>query len=190
MMSERERERLVHASGRCGRIVIVVGVASCWCVVIGNGAGGRGGRGSSSTYWNWNRKRMVQDLEFLICACYSEGIRFSPLCAACFGLPLLSRRPREPYNPTPGCLAPSSLSLSLSLPAASPCSPLWENKATMHMHSCTPPRLISRRHAYPGPLELHCHGVYTDDRVRNERSRDTHARTHTPALHCIATAYM
>jgi hypothetical protein len=125
---------------------------------------------------------MVQDLEFLICACYSEGIRFSPLCAACFGLPLLSRRPREPYNPTPGCLAPSSLSLSLSQQPV-PVLPFGRIKppcTCTHAH----PLDSSRRHAYPGPLELHCHGVYTDDRVRNERSRDTHARTHTPALHC------
>jgi hypothetical protein len=100
----------------------------------------------------------------LICACYSEaeGIRFSSALRclpACFGSPLLSRRPREPYTTLAGRAAALSLSLAhhLLLPVAaavaisdlspppsqsspapgSPCSPLWENKATKHMRSCS-----------------------------------------------------
>lgn len=155
--------------------------------MIGNGAGGRGGRGSSSTYWNWNRKRMVQDLEFLICACYSEGIRFSPLCAACFGLPLLSRRPREPYNPTPGCLAPSSLSLSLSQQPV-PVLPFGRIKppcTCTHAHPLDSSLADMRTPALSNCIVMV--SILMIESGMKDLETHTHARTH---LHCIATAYM
>jgi hypothetical protein len=126
---------------------------------------------------------MVQDLEFLICACYSEGIRFSPLCAACFGLPLLSRRPREPYNPTPGCLAPSSLSLSLSQQPV-PVLPFGRIKppcTCTHAHPLDSSLADMRTPALSNCIVMV--SILMIESGMKDLETHTHARTH---LHCIA----